>query len=60
MDSVQDLRAGPVLMEPDELNQICPVQVERVLVVQGPDESYDRQEPGNVEAPRAIDQVLHT
>jgi hypothetical protein len=38
MDSVQGLRADPVLTEPDQLNQIFPIHVERVLVV-GPDES---------------------
>jgi hypothetical protein len=60
MDSVQDLRADPVRTDPDQLNKIYPVQVEQVLVVQDPDGFCDCQDPGNVEAPRAIRPVLNT
>ena len=44
MDSVQDLRADPVLTEPGQLNQSYPVQAGQVLVVQGPDGFSHRQD----------------
>ena len=53
MDSVQDMRADPYLTEPGQINQINPVQYERVPVVKGHDGSSDRQDAVNVESPHA-------
>ena len=59
------MRADPYLTESGQINQINPVQYERLPVVEGHDGSSDRQDPGNVQSPRAtltcsIDPLLHT